>query len=59
MSKKGTSANKKAAYLAYKSNNTSAKNASKRLISHLKRHPNDQQSAEHRMPKWPEVKKHV
>ncbi len=52
MSKKGTSANAKARFLAYKTNNTSAKNAVKRLIKHLKHHPNDAQSAAHTVPNF-------
>ncbi len=52
MAKKGTSAAAKARFLAYRTNNTSAKNALKRLSKHLKCHPNDKQSAAHTVPNY-------
>ena len=57
MSKKGTSKHKKDMFKAYRDNGTAAKNAVKRLVKHLSKHPNDFQSAERRIPSWPEVKK--
>lgn len=45
MSKKSTSASKKANYAAYKAKSTGAKNKAAKLARHLKKHPNDSQSA--------------
>lgn len=44
MSKK-TSASKKANYAAYQAKSTAAKNKTAKLVRHLKKHPNDAQSA--------------
>ncbi len=48
--KKGTSANAKARFLAYKTSGQAAKNAAKRLARHLKKHPNDLQSKNQVVP---------
>ena len=52
MSKKKTSAGKKAWYLAYRTSNKKLINAEKRLKRHLRKHPNDQQSANHIVPNY-------
>jgi hypothetical protein len=46
MSKKTQSPSNKAYFIKYKADNVKAKNAAKRLASHAKRHPNDEQSVE-------------
>lgn len=53
MAKKGSSASKKASYQAYKTLNVLAKNKLTKLARHLKRHPNDKQSQERKIPEWP------
>lgn len=52
MAKKATSANAKARYLAYKTSGQAAKNAVKKLVRHLAKHPNDAQSAAHTVPNY-------
>lgn len=52
MKKKGTSANAKAAYKTYKDTNQEGKNAEKRLLRHLLKHPNDSQSESHIVPDY-------
>jgi len=51
MAKKGTSATTKARYLAYKTTGQAAKNAAKRLLRHLIKHPGDKQSENQIVPK--------
>ena len=57
MGKKSSSANKKARYKAYKDLGKAKQNKAAKLKKHLKKHPNDEQSAEQRAARYPTIKK--
>jgi hypothetical protein len=50
VAKKRINANAKARFLVYRTSGQAIKNAAKKLARHLKKHPNDAQSAAHTTP---------
>lgn len=55
--KKRSNPTRKATFKAYEDNGKAQKNAAKKLAKHLKKHPKDIQSSQHKVPDYKKRKK--